>query len=59
MCISGAVGRGGRNAYGDVKTVQILLNLSPNATGLATPVPAENYLATEIETDAGRPAAMN
>ena len=22
-------------------------------------VPAENYLATEIETDAGRPAAMN
>jgi putative chitinase len=38
MCISGSVGQGGHNARGDVRTIQILLNLSANALGLPTPL---------------------
>lgn len=38
MCISGTVGQGGQNDRLDVKTVQILLNLSGNAIGLVAPL---------------------
>jgi putative chitinase len=38
MCISGSVGQGGRNARGDVRTIQILLNLSANALSLPAPL---------------------
>jgi len=38
MCISGSVGQGGRNDHGDVKTLQILLNVSANALGPSIPL---------------------
>jgi putative chitinase len=38
MCISRSVGRGGRNDHTDVKTVQILLNLSADTLGPVIPL---------------------
>jgi putative chitinase len=46
MCVSGSVGQGGRNDLGDVKTVQILLNLSANALGSMTPLVEDGIVGT-------------
>lgn len=46
MCISGAVGRAGRNGHDDAKTVQILLNLSGNAIGLVAPLVEDGIVGT-------------
>jgi len=46
MCISESVGRGGRNANSDVKTVQVLLNVGLNTIGLATPLTEDGIVGT-------------
>jgi len=46
MCISGSVGQGGRNDHGDVKTVQILLNVRASVPGPIIPL-VEDGIAGE------------
>lgn len=46
MCISGSVGQGGRNAPTDVKTVQVLLNLTSDTIGLARPLAEDGIIGT-------------
>ena len=47
MCISGSVGRGGRNARSDVRTIQILLNLNTNALGLPAPLAEDGAIGPD------------
>jgi putative chitinase len=46
MCISGSVGQSGANERADVRTVQLLLNLSCNALGLNTPLVEDGIVGT-------------
>jgi putative chitinase len=46
MCISGSVGQGGQNDRGDVKTIQLLLNLSPNSLGATVPLIEDGVVGT-------------
>jgi len=54
MCISGSVGKNGANDHPDVKTVQILLNVSAALLGLNSPLAEDGAIGpstlTAIET---------
>ncbi len=46
MCIAASVGRGSANRAGDVKTVQVLLNLNLAKLALSAPLTVDGRIGT-------------